>query len=141
MTQAKSEEPRRTDDWIALSEVREGAMTVHKLSTGRKAVLFREGSLVRAFSEICPHMGADLAEATFCTKSGHLTCKWHGYVFSASDGTFVDNPNERLTPLLRKPSEHFRPEKTPAYRLRALPTRVEGDRVYVGRQLAPEGSA
>jgi nitrite reductase/ring-hydroxylating ferredoxin subunit len=122
---------------IELSSVPEGRISVHPLPSGRNAIVIRNGRDVRVFSEVCPHMGADLAEGILCERGEKLACKWHGYVFSTADGRFLDNPNERLAPLLRKPSEHFRPEKTPRYRLRPIPFTIEGTRLVLGREPAP----
>lgn len=124
--------PEASSDWIELSEIAETGMTVKLLRSGKKAVLFRRGKEVRAYHEVCPHMGADLSEGVVCSKERTLACKWHGYVYSTDDGTLLDNPNERLAPLLRKPSKHFRPEKTPQYRLRLVPFTMKGTRVYLG---------
>jgi len=140
MTQTLSDataEGRDEAESIALSEIREGAMTIRMLSSGRKAILFKKGNEIRAFSEVCPHMGADMADGIFCAKDGTLACKWHGYLFSTDDGSFLHNPNEKLMPILRKPSEHFQPDKTPAYRLRPVPFTIKGDRLVFGRDPNP----
>jgi nitrite reductase/ring-hydroxylating ferredoxin subunit len=128
-------------DSIALDDIREGELTVHVLASGRKALLFRNGAEVRAFSEVCPHMGADMTDGVACAKERTIACKWHGYVFSSDDGRFLHNPNEKLMPMLRKPSKHFHPEKAPAYRLRPIPFSIKGRRVVFGREVPVAGEA
>jgi len=119
-------------DSIELAEIREGEINVQVLPSGRKAVVLKRGNEISVFGELCPHMGADLSTATYCPNEGTLTCSWHGYVFDADDGRFRENPNERLLKQLRTPSKHYRPEKTPEYRLRRVPFRIKGSRLYLG---------
>lgn len=119
---------------MPLAEIREGVLNVKHRSSGRKAVVVRTGNEVRAFGELCPHMGADMAEATYCARTGTLHCRWHGYVFSATDGKFLENPNEKLMGILRTPSKHFDPTKMPRYRLAVVPCSVKEGRVYLGRE-------
>ena len=121
-------------DSIDLAEVREGEINVKVLSSGRKAIVLRRGDEITVFGELCPHMGADLSTATYCPNDGTLACSWHGYVFDAQDGTLRDNPNERLLKPLRTPSKHYRPEKTPQYRLRRVPFQIRGSRLILGRR-------
>jgi nitrite reductase/ring-hydroxylating ferredoxin subunit len=119
-------------DSIELAEIREGEINVQALPSGRKAVVLKRGDHISVFGELCPHMGADLSTATYCPNERTLTCSWHGYVFDAEDGSFRENPNEQLLKPLRTPSKHYRPEKTPRYRLRRVPFQVEGSRLYFG---------
>ena len=121
-------------DSIDLAEVREGEINVKVLSSGRKAIVLKRGDEITVFGELCPHMGADLSTATYCPNDGTLACSWHGYVFDAQDGTLRDNPNERLLKPLRTPSKHYRPEKTPQYRLRRVPFQIRGSRLILGRR-------
>jgi nitrite reductase (NADH) small subunit/3-phenylpropionate/trans-cinnamate dioxygenase ferredoxin subunit len=124
--------PHSTSDSIELASIREGEINVTVLRSGRKAVVLKRGDDVTVFGELCPHMGADMANAAYCSDEGTLTCSWHGYVFNADDGTLRENPNEQLLKPLRTPSKHYRPEKTPRYRLRKLAFRIEGSRLYLG---------
>lgn len=130
---------------MPLSEIREGELNVKHRRSGRKAIVVRTGSEVRVFGELCPHMGADMAEAKYCAKTGTLHCRWHGYVFSAKDGKFLENPNEKLMAILRAPTKHFDPAKMPRYRLSVIPSTVKDGRVYIGREeeaaAAAEGGA
>lgn len=58
---------------------------------GRMVAVFHTPHGFHAIDDICPHMGASLAE-------GHLegdvvTCPWHAWQFKVSDGTWCDNPS------------------------------------------------
>jgi nitrite reductase/ring-hydroxylating ferredoxin subunit len=119
---------------IPLSQLKEGALNVVELDSGEKVVVLREGALVRAFGERCPHMGADMSEATYCAKRQTLQCRWHGYLFNAEDGQFVENPNERNTALIRRAWSHYVPEKTPRYRLQSVPIHVANGCVVLGNR-------
>jgi nitrite reductase/ring-hydroxylating ferredoxin subunit len=120
------------DDSIELADIREGEINVKVLRSGRKAIVVKHHGDIKVFGELCPHMGGDMSEATYCESAGTLQCKWHGYIYGVDDGCFRENPNERLMKPLRAPSEHYRPEQTPKYRLRMLPFQVKGSRLYFG---------
>jgi nitrite reductase (NADH) small subunit/3-phenylpropionate/trans-cinnamate dioxygenase ferredoxin subunit len=47
-----------------------------------------------AIDDLCPHMGASLAEG--CLESGVVTCPWHAWRFRISDGTWCDNPRIQI---------------------------------------------
>jgi nitrite reductase/ring-hydroxylating ferredoxin subunit len=128
-------------DSFALRDLPEGKLHARTLTSGKKVVLVRRGDEVKAFGELCPHMGADLAEGWYCEKSGTLQCRWHGYIFGTSDGRFLENPNEKLMKLVRVPSKHYDPAKTPKYRLAVVPCQVDGDRVIVGKRAATQDDA
>jgi nitrite reductase/ring-hydroxylating ferredoxin subunit len=125
---------------MALSEIREGVLNVKVLKNGKKALVVKHGGEIKVFHEVCPHLGADLSEGWYCEKSNTLRCKWHGYLFSASDGTFLENPNENFMRLIRVASEHFKPEKTPKYRLGVIPSNVRDGRLYIGRDASSRES-
>lgn len=126
---------------MPLAEIRDGVINVKVLRSGRKAIVIRRRGEIHAFGEVCPHMGADMSEATYCAKDGTLQCRWHGYFFSADDGHFLRNPNEAMMQLLRTPSQHFVPGKTPRYRLAIIPTTVKDGRLYFGREEEPSAHA
>jgi nitrite reductase (NADH) small subunit/3-phenylpropionate/trans-cinnamate dioxygenase ferredoxin subunit len=44
----------------------------------------------QAINDLCPHMGASLADGHL--ESGVVTCPWHAWRFRVSDGTWCDNP-------------------------------------------------
>jgi|SRR5579872_1500395 len=101
---------------IPLDRLVEG-MNRTTLTNGRKAIVIKRGGVFTVIGELCPHMGADLAESRYCAADRTLACPWHGYIFSVEDGSFVRNPNEDFMKVLRVPSECFKPELTPKYRL------------------------
>lgn len=123
--------------WMHLSEIAEDRINVKILPNGKKAIVLRKGHAVRVFAEVCPHLGADLSEATYCAKQGTLQCKWHGYLFSSEDGRFLDNPNERMMKELRDTTDTYRPDKTPKYRLGVIQHHVEQGRVYIAAEERP----
>jgi len=60
----------------------------------RMVAVFRRGDQFFAIDDICPHMGASLAE-------GHLeaetvSCPWHAWRFCIRDGTWEDNPRIKI---------------------------------------------
>ena len=124
-------EARPQENSIALSDLKEGVINTRVLRSGKKVLLIREGDSVKVFGEVCPHMGADLSQATYCSARRTLQCFWHGYLFSAEDGRFLENPNEKIMKLIRQPSAHYRPEKTPRYRLPVVPFSIEDGRVHI----------
>jgi nitrite reductase/ring-hydroxylating ferredoxin subunit len=124
--------PARALGTIAVADVQEGQVNVALLASGRKALVLRTGQDITVFAEVCPHMGADMSEATYCADEGTLRCHWHGYAFDARDGHFVENPNVAIMAKLRAPSEHFDPERVPPYRLKLLPFRIEDGIVHIG---------
>jgi nitrite reductase/ring-hydroxylating ferredoxin subunit len=129
------DKPKPQVDSIPLAEIREGEINVKILGSGRKVLIVKQGPEVRVFHEVCPHMGADLSEGIYCAHDRTLHCPWHGYVFSTEDGRFVSNPNERFMALLRSPSPHFKPEKTPRYRLSPVPFVVTDGRIVFGKEV------
>ena len=47
-----------------------------------------------AINDSCPHMGASLASGY--VEEGAVTCPWHAWRFSVTDGTWLDNPQSKL---------------------------------------------
>jgi nitrite reductase (NADH) small subunit/3-phenylpropionate/trans-cinnamate dioxygenase ferredoxin subunit len=43
-----------------------------------------------AIGDLCPHMGASLAEGFL--EGDVVTCPWHAWRFRVTDGTWCDNP-------------------------------------------------
>lgn len=61
---------------------------------GRMVAVFRQEDGWYAIDDLCPHMGASLAE-------GHIddhtvTCPWHAWRFCIKDGTWQDNPRVKV---------------------------------------------
>jgi len=119
----------KTVEQMPLASVREGQINTKVRANGRKIVVLRRGGELRCFDEVCSHMGGDLSEADYDPVRGTLACRWHGYVYSADDGRFLENPNEKLMGTLRQPSRHYDPEKTVGGRLTRVPCRLVRDMI------------
>jgi nitrite reductase (NADH) small subunit len=57
---------------------------------GRMVAVFRTGDDWFAIDDLCPHMGASLAEGYL--EDHTVTCPWHAWRFCIKDGKWVDNP-------------------------------------------------
>lgn len=64
---------------------------------GRLVAVFFTGGEYFAIDDLCPHMGASLGAGEVC--EGVVTCPWHAWRFSVTDGTWRDNPKLKV--------EHF----------------------------------
>ncbi len=56
--------------------------------------LFNDGGQYYAIDDLCPHMGASLAEGAVA--DGAVACCWHAWRFKLSDGTWVDSPKLKI---------------------------------------------
>lgn len=65
--------------------------------SGRLVAVFLTGGQYFAIDDLCPHMGASLGAGEVC--DGVVTCPWHAWRFSVTDGTWRDNPKLKV--------EHF----------------------------------
>lgn len=54
------------------------------------AVFNTGGGQYHAINDICPHMGASLADGYL--EDGIVTCPWHAWRFRTADGTWCENP-------------------------------------------------
>ncbi len=54
------------------------------------AVFNLGNGLYQAINDLCPHMGASLADGA--VENGIVTCPWHAWRFRVGDGTWCDNP-------------------------------------------------
>lgn len=61
---------------------------------GRMVAVFRQGEEWFAIDDLCPHMGASLAEGY--VEDQTVTCPWHAWRFCIRDGTWEDNPRTRV---------------------------------------------
>jgi nitrite reductase (NADH) small subunit/3-phenylpropionate/trans-cinnamate dioxygenase ferredoxin subunit len=88
---------------------------------GRMIAVFCQGGEYFAIDDVCPHMGASLAEGY--VEEGVVTCPWHAWRFRVCDGTWCDNPRIKID---------------------RFPVRIEGDTIQVGigppRSSAPPGN-
>ena len=57
---------------------------------GVKVLLLRHGGKIRAFHEICPHLGGPLSEGKVVGDA--IECPWHGSQFCIDDGSVVAGP-------------------------------------------------
>jgi len=72
----------------------------------------------QAIDDLCPHMGASLAQGH--VEDGVVACPWHAWRFRVSDGTWCDNPKLKVS---------------------CYEVRVEGDEIQVATEpLAEEAS-
>ncbi len=75
---------------------------------GRMVAVFRKGEDWYAIDDLCPHMGASLAEGH--VEDHTVTCPWHAWRFCIKDGSWEDNPRVKV--------DHFE-------------VKIEGDEVMV----------
>lgn len=60
----------------------------------RIVAVFRKAEGWYAIDDMCPHMGASLAEGHF--ENDTVTCPWHAWRFCVKDGTWEDNPRTKV---------------------------------------------
>ena len=75
----------------------------------RLVAVFLHNGQYSAIDDLCPHMGASLGAGTL-DEEGAVTCPWHAWRFSTTDGTWCDNPRLKID---------------------AFPVRIEGDEIQV----------
>src|SRR5580693_5712077 len=63
----------------------EGTPVLRKDEGGRRYACVREGAVVHAVDDRCPHQGYPLSQGT--AKGGVLTCEWHNWKFELGTGT------------------------------------------------------
>ena len=61
---------------------------------GRMVAVFKKGDEWFAIDDLCPHMGASLAEGY--VEENTVTCPWHAWRFCIKDGTWEDNPSVKV---------------------------------------------
>ena len=58
---------------------------------GEKLVaVFNLAGRYYAINDLCPHMGASLADGQ--VEDGVVACPWHAWRYRVTDGTWCDNP-------------------------------------------------
>jgi nitrite reductase (NADH) small subunit/3-phenylpropionate/trans-cinnamate dioxygenase ferredoxin subunit len=70
--------------------IAEGTGTAFPVGDKLVAVFNLGGGVYQAINDLCPHMGASLADGPL--EDGMVTCPWHAWRFRTSDGTWCDNP-------------------------------------------------
>jgi nitrite reductase (NADH) small subunit/3-phenylpropionate/trans-cinnamate dioxygenase ferredoxin subunit len=76
-----------------VNDFREGAGRAFAVNGRMVAVFLRKGQFY-AIDDMCPHMGASLAEG--CLDHETVACPWHSWRFSIVDGTWEDNPRIKI---------------------------------------------
>jgi nitrite reductase (NADH) small subunit/3-phenylpropionate/trans-cinnamate dioxygenase ferredoxin subunit len=62
---------------------------------GNKMVaIFHHGGQFFAIDDLCPHMGASLAEGV--VRNGVVSCAWHAWRFRLSDGCWMNSPKLKI---------------------------------------------
>jgi nitrite reductase (NADH) small subunit len=61
---------------------------------GRVIAVFLEEGTYFAVDDACPHKGAPLCDGIVMDRT--VTCTWHGWRFSLTDGRWADNPRVRI---------------------------------------------
>lgn len=102
---------------LALDELWVGEMRGCTLA-GRRVLLLRLDSGVYAYEDRCAHLGVPLSTGTL--RDGVVTCGAHGFQFDALTGAGINPQQVRMT---------------------ALPSRVEGDCVWVDPERRTGGLA
>jgi len=83
------------NEWTTVAkvgDVTEGRGEAFPLEDKIVAVFLVEGKYY-AINDMCPHMGASLAEGEVCDCI--VACPWHHWRFRIDDGTWCDNPRIR----------------------------------------------
>ena len=73
-----------------IGEIPEGSGRAFPVGDRLVAVFNLGGGEYHAIDDLCPHMGASLAEGFVEDKV--VTCPWHAWRFRVTDGTWCDNP-------------------------------------------------
>ena len=60
----------------------------------RWSQFFGSASEYFAIDDMCPHMGASLADGF--VEDGIVTCRWHYWRFRLADGAWADNPRIKI---------------------------------------------
>lgn len=55
----------------------------------RIIAVFNDGGTFFAIDDMCPHMGASLADGHL--EDSAVACPWHGWCFDVRDGSWCDN--------------------------------------------------
>lgn len=110
-----------------------------RVSEGVEVVVFSEDN-DRYFiaRDICPHMGAPLAQARLCRKTGTLQCRWHGYIYDSGTGEMKENPNDKLFTKIKTAFQSYNPLSTPKYRIKRLSYEAAEGKIFVRRGAANE---
>jgi len=70
---------------VALDTLHRGRIYTFELR-GRPVIVFWAQDRLVVASEICPHIGGPLGEATLEDEGCAIRCPWHGYKFDTASG-------------------------------------------------------
>lgn len=76
-----------------VGDVPEGEARAFEVNQKLIAVFHHAGQY-HAIDDVCPHMGASLAEGH--VEAGIVTCPWHAWRFRITDGVWADSPRVRI---------------------------------------------
>lgn len=62
---------------------------------GKMLAIFLTDGEYSAIDDTCPHMGASLAAGW--VEGNAVTCPWHAWRFCIKEGTWLDNPNPKVS--------------------------------------------
>ncbi|MCO8120536.1 nitrite reductase small subunit NirD [Stieleria sp. TO1_6] len=77
-----------------VSEFEKGRGKAVPVADRMVAVFHQEDGSWYAIDDLCPHMGASLAEGH--VEGNSVTCPWHAWRFCVADGTWEDNPRVKV---------------------------------------------
>ena len=77
-----------------VADIPEGAAKAFEVGNKLVAVFHRPGGVFLAIDDVCPHMGASLAEG--CVEGDVVTCPWHAWRFRLTDGAWVSVPKLKI---------------------------------------------
>ena len=86
---------------ISEAAVREGVATRVDFF-GRSVLAVRRDGVVRAYVDVCPHLGGPLELAA---DGSTLACQWHGACFDARTGRTTRGPARPDARLIRLPTK------------------------------------
>lgn len=124
-------QPTELPAHLSLSSLREGVVYSVRTEHGPPAIVVLRSGVPFAFEAKCPHMGADLTQATCVGPDNRISCPWHGYRFNAETGVVVENPNEAAMRVVRVASPNFDPDLKPPFKLRDCAIEIRDGLVYV----------
>ena len=115
---------------IPLASVAKDKLNVFEINRDLTVLVFYDGDEIKVVREQCPHMGGPLGKGKFSACDHMLACPWHGYRFSTSSLTLIENPNEAtwIVPLAKGEFDKY---KTPPYKLTKVKFRIEDETILV----------
>lgn len=111
---------------VPISSIRRGRIHTFEVR-GRPIIVFWAKDRLVVASEICPHIGGPLGEASLEDDGCALRCPWHGYKYDTQTGALLENPNERfIQNRLKTEYASYRPGSA-NFKLNLLPYTISDD--------------